>query len=971
MSTIIRQLTAVVTAQTAQYDAAMTRVEGRAAAAAAKIRMAGMVMGGIFAVVGIASIKMAADFERSMANVNTLLGGNSKRIKELGDDVKRMARDTGKGLDDLTGGLYQVISAFGDSADSVKILDITAKAAVAGLATTTEALNLISAVTKGYGDTSAEAAQKAADLAFETVRLGQTTFPELAASIGRVIPLAAKMGVTVEEVNAIFATLTGVTGNAAEVSTQAAGMLRAFIKPTKDMKEAIKELGYEGSEALLGSLGLVPAMKALVATTDGSVEATGKLFRRTEAMTGLFALTGGQADVFAMKLEAMGEASGSATRAFEVQADTFHHRLDRLIQDISTGLVDLGTTLLPMAENVLGWANNVARLAGEIAKLFEGVGKAAEDWVPQWLKDAWEGGVVAFDWLKGFDPTSIMNQVSGARMDAILAGAARGGGPPAGISGGAHGTASMFDRMFPQNAALQMENLLKAGVSQAEALNRVYGDLGKAAMERLKTEEALALQVEIQNVAYRERVRLLAEEYRAGERAAMKRFDIEALRAAMLDEAVKYESRIAEEIAFAVENSRDLLGLWGKLSTAAETTLGGLESVFDFSEVEREWAEITAPSLGDEMGKAFTEGFKSAMHNINDIWNAVVIGFGDAFSVALSKSLGDSFWGSIASSIGGSLISSAFSWIGGLFSGGGTDFAAESQARYEEQMEALAEAARQAAEALTAAIQTIKDTNYSIYQTKEGLDNLRDSLHAAREAERDAARTIRRTGTKFMIIRGERDLEAGADYGVEEEISLTGGPALKHLQRLIDEAIGTGKYGRISRREKKEILAQVVGEENEQLAEILIEAAATVAALDATFTLQKEQLGVLRRTRSIALKTRDDLQSVEAAIVKSGDKVVDSIYWLGDQIRPLQSGGDISQTGLYQLHAGERVFNARDTAQMDRGEFNISRGAGPTTINLVVDGRTIATAVLPGLEDKIHGRQSYIMSDAIRRRGVK
>ena len=38
----------------------------------------------------------------------------------------------------------------------------------------------------GYGDTSAAAVAKASDLALLTVRLGQTTFPELAASIGRV-----------------------------------------------------------------------------------------------------------------------------------------------------------------------------------------------------------------------------------------------------------------------------------------------------------------------------------------------------------------------------------------------------------------------------------------------------------------------------------------------------------------------------------------------------------------------------------------------------------------------------------------------------------------------------------------------------------------------------------------------------------------------------------------------------------------
>ena len=46
----------------------------------------------------------------------------------------------------------------------------------------------------------------AADLALTTVRLGQTDFPQLAAAIGKTTPLAAKLGVTQEELAASYAT---------------------------------------------------------------------------------------------------------------------------------------------------------------------------------------------------------------------------------------------------------------------------------------------------------------------------------------------------------------------------------------------------------------------------------------------------------------------------------------------------------------------------------------------------------------------------------------------------------------------------------------------------------------------------------------------------------------------------------------------------------------------------------------------
>jgi|GEM_PF-7019772 len=267
--------------------------------------------------IGVAALKMSMDFNKSMANIGTLIPGNIKRVKELKTDINEMSMAFGTSAKDIADGAYQVISAFGDTAETSKILEINVKAAAAGMATTTDAINLTSAVTKGYNDTTAEAIQKAADLAFITVKLGQTTFPELAKSIGRVVPISAKLNVKQEEMFAIFATLTGVTGGAAEVSTQFAGILRGMMKPTDTMTELIGKLGFATSAAMVKELGLVGAMKALEGKTDGTAESVAKLLPRAEALIGWFALTGSQADIFAKKLGAMEERLGALDKAFK------------------------------------------------------------------------------------------------------------------------------------------------------------------------------------------------------------------------------------------------------------------------------------------------------------------------------------------------------------------------------------------------------------------------------------------------------------------------------------------------------------------------------------------------------------------------------------------------------------------------------------------------------------------------------
>jgi len=322
---------------------------------------------------GGAAIKFATDFNASMANIATLIPGDTERINKLKKAVQDMAVETGVSTTDISGGLYQVISAFGDTADTVKILETNVKAAKAGISTTTDAINLTSAVTKGYGDVTSEAVNKATDLAFATVKLGQTTFPELAASIGSVVPLAAQLNVKQEEMFTGFATLTGVTGNASEVSTQFAAILRAMIKPTTAMSTAIRTLGYESASAMVEQLGMVGSLNALMSTTNGTEEAVAKLFGRAEALTSVFALTGSQAKTFEEKLMQLSNASGMAEQAFKEQTEGVNKAGFEFAKAQQKAIVlaqDLGDTLAPAITDVVIAATPLIEIIKDAVKKF-------------------------------------------------------------------------------------------------------------------------------------------------------------------------------------------------------------------------------------------------------------------------------------------------------------------------------------------------------------------------------------------------------------------------------------------------------------------------------------------------------------------------------------------------------------------------------------------------------------------------
>ena len=366
---------------------------GKTAKTAGKIAAGAMVAAATaVATLGTAAVKSAAEYEAQLANVSTLLTGTeaevAARTAEIGDQVLEISNRTGVATADLTDGMYQVVSAFGDSADAAAILETAAKSAAAGNATTTDSINLLSAVTKGYGDTSAEAVQQAADLAFATVRLGQTSFPELAAGMGKVIPLASTLGLEQEQLWGAMATLTGVTGSTAEVVTQMKATMQAFLSPSKNMQAALKNMGYESGQALLESKGLQGSLDALKDAVGGNELAFAGLFSSVEAQTAVLAMAGNQAENLTSKTAEMYEATGAANTAFERQTNNLKYDI-KMIKNLGANfLTQLGTNILPYVREFAETAMPVVsealeKIGGYMTGTIIPAAKTAAKWISE------------------------------------------------------------------------------------------------------------------------------------------------------------------------------------------------------------------------------------------------------------------------------------------------------------------------------------------------------------------------------------------------------------------------------------------------------------------------------------------------------------------------------------------------------------------------------------------------------------
>lgn len=310
------------------------------------------------AATGMAAAKLARDFNAGFAMVQTLIPGATERIKQLQANILDLSPAVGKTTKDLTDGLYEIISAFGDSADSAKHLELAAKGATAGGATTKDAIKLLSAVTKAYGNTSNEAQKKVSDLAFTTVKLGQTSFPELAASIQRVTSQSNTLGISQEELFAVFSSGTGVIGGAAEVSTKFSAVLTELQKPGERLAATFQELGVASGDALIEKFGgLQGALTALKEQAARTGEPVSNLFGSAEAGKLALYAAGTGAQKFTNDLRAMQEAAGATEQAF-TEATTagpnaFGFQLQQAALHAQSFAIKIGQELIPSVQALL------------------------------------------------------------------------------------------------------------------------------------------------------------------------------------------------------------------------------------------------------------------------------------------------------------------------------------------------------------------------------------------------------------------------------------------------------------------------------------------------------------------------------------------------------------------------------------------------------------------------------------------
>ena len=292
-------------------------------------------------------------YSAAMAAANTMAGKSGEDFENLKSQVSDLAKTIPMARDALANGLYQVISNGVPEDNWIEYLNQSAKASVGGIADLEEVVKVTSTVIKNYG-LSWKDAGEIQDKIQLTAKNGVTSFEQMAQALPRVTANAATLGVTINELMATFATLTGVSGNTAEVSTQLSAIFTALVKPSSEAAEMAQQMGIQFDAAAVKAAG---GMQNFIQSLDANVkqyaassgmleqEIYGKLFGSAESLRALIPLTGELADKFVENVSAMQGSAGTIDDAFDIMGNTGAAQLQKLknavasIGDVLSGAV--------------------------------------------------------------------------------------------------------------------------------------------------------------------------------------------------------------------------------------------------------------------------------------------------------------------------------------------------------------------------------------------------------------------------------------------------------------------------------------------------------------------------------------------------------------------------------------------------------------------------------------------------------
>jgi len=313
--------------------------------------------------VGKQAIQLSVDFEKSMSLIRGLVGVSAEEVDKMSEAILGMAGSVGKAPGELADALYFVTSAgITDTTKALDTLEVSAKAATAGLGTTKDIADLSTSIMNAYSP-GMYSASVATDTLVAAVREGKAEANEFAPAMGKVIPVAAAFGVKFQDVAATMAALTRQGAAAGTSAIYLRQVLNDLLDPTVKAQEKLNEVGLSGEKlrSIIQQEGLLNGLLTLKDAFGGNEAEIAKVFGNVRSLTAVFSLLGPNLAENQKVFADLANNAGDTNAAFEIAQETLGYKFAAASAEAKVSLIQLGDSMSPLIKALAGVAKAVAK----------------------------------------------------------------------------------------------------------------------------------------------------------------------------------------------------------------------------------------------------------------------------------------------------------------------------------------------------------------------------------------------------------------------------------------------------------------------------------------------------------------------------------------------------------------------------------------------------------------------------------
>lgn len=274
----------------------------------------------------VAVSKIGIEFESAFAQVETIMDTSQMSVEDMRSSIQNLSSEMGVSASELSGAVYNAISATGDTANAVSLVGDATRLATAGFTDAESALSVLTTTINAYGMSAADA-ESISDSLIQTQNLGVTTIDQLASAMGKAISTASAYNVNLGNLESAYVSLTKAGISTEESTTYISSMLNELGDTGSEVGKILKkETGKSFGTLMKEGKSLGDVIEVLSDHVDGSAESLMNLWGSAEAGKAANAIVSQGLDTFNDNLEKLQNSAGTTEKAYSTMADTLEHK---------------------------------------------------------------------------------------------------------------------------------------------------------------------------------------------------------------------------------------------------------------------------------------------------------------------------------------------------------------------------------------------------------------------------------------------------------------------------------------------------------------------------------------------------------------------------------------------------------------------------------------------------------------------